>query len=207
MYRLALTFTLLVSALSANPVLLGTWQLSSQDGDGNTIKSEITFREEAGDLKAILKAKDTKIDVTRIKSTDDGVLFEIPWGDAFVAIQLAPKGDSQIAGKWMADDQSGPITGVKSDPWTGLWKLAASRPNGGTTRLELDLKPGGKFALRTANGDDIPVEQFALSGTDLSFNIAAPQGTFKVSLKLEGDGLKGTWSSADAGSGSVEGRR
>jgi hypothetical protein len=189
--------------LSAAPGVLGSWQLSSQDGDGNTIRTQITFRDEAGTLKATLKTPNRSIDINRVKLDGDKAIFEIQWEDNFVAIELTPEGD-KIKGLWRAGEDSGPISGTRANQWAGLWKLSASRPNGGTTSLELDIKADGKYELRTTNGDVIPVEQFMANPSDLSFQINAPQGTFKVALKLEGAGAKGTWTSPEAGSGTVD---
>jgi hypothetical protein len=199
-----IVLTLLTTVcLSAAPGVLGSWQLSSQDGDGNTIRTEITFRDEAGALKATLKTPNRSIEIDRVKLDGDKAIFEIQWEDNFVAVELTAEGD-KIKGLWRSGEDSGPISGTRANLWAGLWKLTASRPNGGATRLELDIKADGKYELRTANGEVIPVEQFMANPSDLSFQINAPQGTFKVVLKLEGDGAKGTWTSPEAGSGTID---
>lgn len=196
--------TLLASfCLSAAPAIIGSWQLSSQDGDGNTIRTQITFREDSGAVKAVLKTPNRSIDINRVKLDGAKAIFEIQWDDTFIAIELTPEGDN-IKGLWRAGDGSGPISGTRANSWVGLWKLSASRPNGGTTSLELDVKADGKYELRTPNGDIIPVEQFVANPDSLSFQINIPQGTFKIALKPEGAAAKGTWSSPEAGSGTIE---
>jgi hypothetical protein len=203
--------TLLLSAgLSlAAPSIIGKWQLSSKDADGKPTVSQITFLEEAGSLKASLKADGKSVQVNRIRKEGEGVLLEITWEDDLIAVSLSPKGDS-LAGEWKAGDDSGPITGTRlpEASLAGKWNLTATRPNGSTTRVDLDLTNNdGKWLakLNTPEGQQVPVEQLQVSTDSLSFNIAMPQASIKVQLKREANTLKGTWTTPDQNSGPLEG--
>jgi hypothetical protein len=183
--------------------------LTSKDGDGKTIISEIVFREEAGAIKASLKSEGKVIAIDRIKPQGDGVVFEINWEDDLIAINLSPKGDG-LAGEWKAGDDSGPITGTRLSEASlaGKWNLTATRPNGSTTRVDLDLtNDNGKWLARlnTPEGQQVPVEQLQVATDSLSFNIAMPQASIKVQLKREANTLKGTWTTPDQNSGPLEG--
>ncbi len=189
----------------------GTWALDSKDGEGNPVKSEITFREEGGALKAKLKSGATLHDVDSIKQDGDRVMFVIPWQENRVSIILKAAGD-QMNGTWDVDGTTGPITGsrVAANPLIGIWKLAAERPNGGAINVDLDLKSnsyGWQGALRTGDGAEVPIQDLAVGADQISFVVPMPQGNVKLVLKVQGSALKGTWTGADATTGAVTGQR
>ncbi len=201
------TGSLMMAGALLGQDLTGTWQLSSKDGDGNTVKSEITFREEGGELKAVITAKDGSIDVKRIKREGAKAVFEIQWQDDLIGVELAPVAGGKLEGKWKAGEDEGPISGVKAGGgWNGLWKLSATRPNGGTTRLEVDIQ-GEKAVFKTTEGQEIPAQQLKIAGNDLTVDLVLPQATVKVTLKLEGNSVKGNYAVGDGTTGPVEGVR
>lgn len=190
--------------------ILGTWQLKSKDADGKTILSAITFRNDAGQLKAVIKADGKSIEANRIKKEDDKAIFEIQWEDDLIAIELTPNGQDKISGLWRSGDDSGPIEGTRAASLAGLWKLTATRPNGSTTKVDLDVNAEGDKlvpSLRTPEGMQIPLDKIAIANSTMSFDILAPQATIKVQLKLEGSAVKGTWTTPDGNSGPLEGVR
>lgn len=203
---------LVASALSMlGAGFAGTWALDSKDGEGNPVKSEITFREESGALKAKLKSRDMQYDVDSIKQEGDRVSFVIPWQENRVNIVLNAAGD-KISGSWSVEGDSGPITGARvgAAAVSGVWKLAAERPSGGTINVDLDLKSnsyGWQGSLRTGDGAEVPIQDLAVTGEQISFVVPMPQGNVKLTLKVQGNSLKGTWSGADAATGAVTGQR
>jgi hypothetical protein len=198
---------MLLAGALAGQDLTGTWQLTSKDGEGNTVNSEITIREEGGELKAVLKIKNGAMEVKRIKREGAKAVFEIPWDDALIGVELAAAGEGRVEGKWKAGENEGPITGVKAGgDWTGLWKLVATRPSGVTTPLELEVK-GETAVFKTPEGLEIPAQELKIAGLELTVDLVLPQATVKVTLKREGSNVKGTYSLADGMSGPIEGKR
>ena len=193
--------------------LTGTWILNSKDSDGNPVKSEITFRQEGDRLKAKLTSKNVQQEIERIKREGDQVTFEMEWQDDQIMIQLEASGDT-LKGKWEAGEDNGTIDGMRAattttSPLAGLWKLTAERPNGSSTKVELTLSSAATWqaTLRTSEGASVPLDKVTVADNLVSFLVAMPQGNIKIELKLQGEVLKGTWTSADQASGPVEGRR
>ncbi|MBZ2184448.1 MAG: hypothetical protein K7J46_07015 [Bryobacter sp.] len=198
---------MMLAGVLAGQDLAGTWQLSSRDGDGNPVNSELTLREEGGELKGVLKLRNAAMEVKRIKRDGAKVVFEIAWEDALIAVELAALEEGKLAGKWRAGDDEGAITGVKAGgDWAGVWKLMATRPNGGQTAIELEVK-GDAAAFKTAEGQEIGARDLKIAGNELSVDLVLPEATVRVVLKREGGQIKGTYSLGDGTSGPIEGRR
>jgi hypothetical protein len=198
---------MMLAGALAGQDLAGTWQLSSKDGDGNPVNSELTLREEGGEWKGVLKLRNAAMEVKRIKRDGAKVVFEIAWEDALIAVELAAVEGGKVAGKWKAGDDEGAITGVKAGgDWAGVWKLVATRPNGGKTPLELEVK-GDTATFKTPEGMEIPAQELKIAGNELSVDLVLPQATVKVVLKREGGAVKGTYSLGDGMSGPIEGGR
>ena len=189
----------------------GTWAISSKDGEGNPVKSEITFREEGGALKALLKAGEMRREIDGIKLEGDRVSFVIPWQEARVNVVLNAVGD-KLNGSWNVEGDSGSITGARmvQSGIGGVWKLTAERPGGDPILVDLDLKSAGNAwqgVLRRGEGQELAIQGIAVSADQVSFVIPMAQGNVKLVLKVEGDSLKGSWTGADAATGAVTGKR
>ena len=197
-----------VSAFGAG--ITGTWALQSKDGEGNLVKSEITFREESGALKATLKARELRQEIDGIKRDGDRVSFVIPWQENRVNIVLNAAGDT-IAGTWTVEGDSGPITGSRVAPAIGgVWRLSAERPNGSTVQVDLHLQPvasGWQGSLRSGDGTYVAIQDLAVAAEQVSFVVPMAQGNVKLTLNMQGDMLKGSWLGADSATGAVSGRR
>lgn len=195
----------LVTALSSlGADLNGVWTLNSKDGDGNPVKSELTIRRDGGTLKS----KNGNREIQSVKRDGDSISFEVPWEDGLILVQLKANGDA-LQGSWKAGEAEGPIQGTRSAAGilSGVWKLTAERPNGSKTNLDLEIQSEKAAVLRSAEGQSIPLDQIVITGEQISFTVALPQGNIKLQLKLDGTLLKGTWATPDAVTGPVEGRR
>lgn len=188
----------------------GTWTIQSVDGDGRTVKAEITFREEGGALKASLQAGAERREIERITHENESVRFEIPWENETVFVSLEAAGDS-LKGRWRTGDADGPITGERTGAGIGgVWKLTAVRPNGGTSDAEMELTREGaewKGVMRSDETGSMPLRQVNATADQLQFQVDSPRGLVKIDMTLRDGVLKGTWSTTDQVSGSIEGRR
>src|SRR5688500_12944333 len=79
---------------------------------------------------------------------------------------------------------------------SGNWKGQVNRPDGQPeTSVNLELKQDGeKITGRIGSGssDTAPIDKAKLEGEKLSFEVVGNSSTFKVSLDVAGDAMKGT---------------
>ena len=78
---------------------------------------------------------------------------------------------------------------------TGTWKGQVNRPDGQPeTTVNLELKQeGDKITGRVGSGqsDTTPIDKAKLEGDKLSFEVVGNTSTFKISLDVAGDTMKG----------------
>jgi hypothetical protein len=79
---------------------------------------------------------------------------------------------------------------------SGNWKGQVNRPDGQTeTSVNLELKQDGETItgrIGSGHTDTAPIDKAKLDGEKLSFEVVGNSSTFKVSLDVAGDSMKGT---------------
>ncbi|MCC7234509.1 MAG: hypothetical protein IT163_04355 [Bryobacterales bacterium] len=188
----------------------GAWIISTHDGDGRPVKADLTFRTEAGALKATLKAGSMRHEIGNVARENGQVRFEIPWEDRTVRIQLALAGE-ELKGEWKTGDDVGTMTGARAAAgMAGVWKLTATRPSGEPAAVEMELKnDGGTWRGTMRSGETGPLAlQDLKAGEDaVQFTADTSHGPVQIRMKLQDGLLKGTWSLGNDSSGAIEGRR
>jgi hypothetical protein len=97
-----------------------------------------------------------------------------------------------------------------ADP-AGTWKMTADGPDGNTYKFDLVIKnDAGKFAgtAGTAELGTIPLQDVEFIESQLTFRLFyEPAGTITFKMKMDGDTLKGTFTTQEGDTGEVSGAR
>ncbi|MCC6292881.1 MAG: hypothetical protein IT164_09555 [Bryobacterales bacterium] len=200
----------LAAALAFGADFDGAWVVSTHDGDGRPVKADLTFRTEAGVLKASLKAGALRHEIEKVSRENDQVRFEIPWEDRTVQIQLALAG-AGLKGEWRTGDEVGAMTGERAaQGLAGVWKLTATRPSGEPAEVEMELiQEAGAWrgTMRSGETGRLAMEDLKAAGDSVQFTANTNHGPVQIKMKLQGGLLKGTWTLGGDSSGAIEGRR
>jgi len=91
----------------------------------------------------------------------------------------------------------------------GKWKVAANAPDGQTYQVALIIQNDtGKLSGKVVSErGEMPLEDVAVSGNDLTFKLVLNSGAIPFKLTVDGDTLKGTLATPDGSSGTVTGKR
>jgi hypothetical protein len=188
--------------------LAGTWNVSTRNGNGDPMKSQLILKEESGALTGYLLTGDRKLPLPKLDRKGDQITFQIPYEEIMVSVRLKLDGGA-LKGEWTVDSgETAPVTAERAaaSPVAGKWKLAATTPDGNEMKVDLDLKDdGGKLSgtLTIPDGTTLPISEAKLEGGALSFKLNTDQGAFILKLNLDGAKGKGTYQTPDGATGPV----
>ncbi|MBL0161532.1 MAG: hypothetical protein IPP47_31345 [Bryobacterales bacterium] len=91
----------------------------------------------------------------------------------------------------------------------GKWKVAANAPDGNVYNVDLIVKDeGGKAsAVLSSERGEMPLQDVAIAGDDLTFKLVMDMGPIAFKLKAEGDNIAGAMTLPDGTGGKVTGKR
>lgn len=91
----------------------------------------------------------------------------------------------------------------------GKWKVAANAPDGNVYNVDLIVKDeGGKpSAVLSSERGEMPLQDVAIAGDDLTFKLVMDMGPIAFKLKADGDNLAGAMTLPDGTGGKVTGKR
>jgi hypothetical protein len=195
--------------------ITGAWIITSVDNNNRPTKGDLILKQEGDSFTARMKtATGVDIPLKSVRRDGDKVSFQFLYEDTPITINLAPDGD-KLTGKWEASSgESAPVTctravaaaAASSDTAiTGKWNVAATRPEGDTMRLTLEIKDEGGKLTGSLSSDQGAIElaEMALNGSTLTFKVPSGGRAFAIKLEREGDGFKGTYTTPDGASGAV----
>lgn len=190
----------------------GTWNVSSQNENGEPMKSRLILKDEGGTLNAVLLSGERKVPVSKLQRQGDQISFQIPYNDITVTIKLTLQGD-KLKGNWSVDSgETGPVNAERaaSSPVAGKWTVTATMQDGNQMKVTLELKDeGGKLSgtLTTQDGNSLPIAEAKLEGNALSFKLPTDNGAFTLKLNFDGESGKGTYLTPDGTSGPLTANR
>jgi hypothetical protein len=209
---LSLAIVLAVPAFASS--VLGTWAVSATDPDGQVYRSEMIIEQDGAALKGTVKAGQQTIAMREVQVQGEELSFKLPWDYMVLTLKLRLAGDEMKGTFTTADGDSGPVTAKRTGAApaaagagpAGKWKVTAYTDGGREMRLEVDLKEeAGKWtgSLITPDGMTLALNEVAASAQEVSFKIPTEMGTFTIKMALEGEGMKGTYTSPDGANGKL----
>ncbi len=211
---LSLAFALALPAF-ANSVL-GTWSVSATDPDGQVHKSEMTIEQDGSALKGVVKAGQQTIAMQNLQLQGEELTFKLPWDYLMLTLKLRLAGDEMKGTFMTADGDGGPVVAKRigaapaasggAAGVAGKWKVTAITDSGREMKIDIDLKEeAGKWSgsLITPDGMTIALTEIAATAQDVAFKIPTEMGAFLIKLALDGEGMKGTYTSPDGNSGKL----
>ena len=125
----SLLFAILPVAAADFP---GTWNVSTQNENGEPIKTVLILKEEGGVLSAVMQGGERKIPVSKLQRQGDQISFQIPYNDITVTIKLTLQGDT-LKGNWSVESgETGPVTAQRAAAASpaGKWQVTATMSDG-----------------------------------------------------------------------------
>lgn len=98
--------------LSAAPALVGTWNCSTTDPDGNPIQAVFTVREDGGKLTGNVTVGDIVAPVAAVIADGDVFRFQVTIQDQTYAVQFKVA-DSKLEGTWTHSGQRETVKGTR----------------------------------------------------------------------------------------------
>ena len=190
----------------------GTWNVTSQNENGEPMKSQLILKDEGGTLSAVLLSGENKIPVSKFLRQGDQISFQIPYRDITVSIKLTLQGD-RLKGNWTVESgETGSVNGERAatSPVSGKWTLTATMQDGNQMKVTLEVKDeGGKLSgtLTTQDGNSLPIAEGKLESNVLAFKVPTDNGAFTLKLTFEGESGKGTYQTPDGASGPLTANR
>lgn len=141
---------------------------------------------------------------------DGEVLMAIPLR-ADVKDPLAPKNDEESADKDKKDEKKD--AAADKPAYVGTWNITVKNfsPDGSNFDASLALKAGDDGAVTgtaRAQAQEYPLDSASWDATAKSLTVAVTADQkYTLTLTIEGDTVKGTWTAADGRTGEVEGKR
>jgi hypothetical protein len=190
----------------------GTWNVSTQNENGEPLKFQMILKEEAGALTGAMQAGERRIPMSKLQRQGDQITFQIPYNDITVTIKLTLQAD-KLKGSWSVESgETGPVNAERaaSSPVAGKWNLTATMQDGNQMKVTLEIKDeGGRLSgsLTTQDGNSLPISEAKLEGKVLSFKLSTDNGAFALKLTFEGETGKGTYLTPDGASGPLTANR
>lgn len=103
--------------------------------------------------------------------------------------------------------------GFAAEPATarvaGKWKASAKSNTGRQYEIQLELiEEGGKVTgTLTANEGSVPIEEGKLEGNRLTFKLAVDEGSYSITLTVDGDRMKGHYTGPGGETGDISATR
>jgi hypothetical protein len=100
----------------AGAEVVGEWEVTSKDGEGQTQQSKLIISEEGGELKGVSKGPMWEIPTQNMRLENQNLIFDLEMQGQTISVQLTLEGD-KLDGKWMARGMQGlegPVSAVRS---------------------------------------------------------------------------------------------
>lgn len=201
----------LATALAAD--VTGTWNVTATTSSGREYKMQMLLKDEGGKLVGEMSGEQGLIALQELKAEGDELSYKIPYaGGVGVKLTVA---DAAMNGTFTAaDGATGKVTATRAAAArpasiAGHWNCEATTSSGRPYKLQLDLaEEAGKLsgAITRADGS-APIDDAKLEGNNLSFKVAADGTVYTVKLTVEGQTLKGSYTTPAGEGGNVTGGR
>ena len=201
-----------LSAAAAGDVT-GTWNVTATTPKGREHKVQMVLKDEGGKLVGTMSSEQGSIALQDLKLAGDELSYRIPASGGYV-VKLTVAGAEMNGTFTAADGAAGKVTAsraaaAKAVSVAGHWNCDVKSGSGRLYKLQLDLaEEGGKLSGAITRSDgSAPVDDAKLEGNELSFKVAADGTVYTVKLTVEGETLKGSYTSPAGEGGSVTGGR
>ena len=183
----------------------GSWKMTAQSPNGE-VAFQLVLEKQGEGYKGEIRGGSNTFPVENVTTDGDKIKFVIKHEVGPIPVELAltgtemegagtlPDGSSKIPMKGSRDQAAAPASA--SATAAGRWKLQAKSPDGGATTYTLEVKEDAgtwRGQIITANDDVAPITEAKLAGADFSFKVPVDEGTFEVSMTIEGDSAKGAY--------------
>ncbi len=212
--------TTLIALLICAPALIGadfagTWKMTAQSPNGGELQFDMQFDKQGDTYTGEVRGGSNTFKLDKFAVEGDKIRFTILHEMGPLPVELTLNGN-QLEGAATTPDGNTkiPMKGVKGDAASttvsapvsaaGRWKLAAKTPDGGTVNYAAELRESGGMLTGTAynpDGEGAPISEAKLTGAVLTFKVVVDQGSYDVSMTIEGDSAKGWFKTPDGSKG------
>jgi hypothetical protein len=198
-----MSFLLLCFLLAAPADFTGKWNMTATTPGGREIKFEMSVRDEGGKLSCELTSERGSMAVEQPVISGEELSFSIQPDGSPVRVKLARSGGDVKGSYTTADGETGGLTGKKAvagSSIAGTWRLVAKRPSGADFYGKLDLKEeSGKWTgtLASEEGDAFPLTEVRVQGSECTFVVSTPEGSFNCKVTIEGNAGKGSYKAGE----------
>jgi hypothetical protein len=98
--------------LAAAPALVGTWNCSTTDRDGNPIQAVFTVKEDGGKLVGNVMVEDIVAPISDVVADGNDFRFKVTIQEQTFEVQLKVAG-STLEGTWARGDRKGTLKGTR----------------------------------------------------------------------------------------------
>ena len=113
-YAGVIGFLVLAASLLAAAPIVGTWDLTSVDPDGNRVRATLTMKEDGGKLVGSVMVEDRMLSMSDAAMTGDTFTCKVTYEGRVFDVKMKVTGDS-VEGAWQSSgDRTGDIKGKRT---------------------------------------------------------------------------------------------
>lgn len=189
--------------------------MTAQSPNGGELQFDLQFDKQGDSYTGEVRGGANTFKLDKFAVEGDKIKFTImhEMGPLPVELTLAggqldgaattPDGNTKIPMKGVKGGAAAPAAAAAVSA-VGRWKLAVKTPDGGTVDYAAELRESGGSLTGMAynpNGDGAPISEAKLTGAVLTFKVVVDQGSYDVSMAIEGDSAKGWFKAPDGSKG------
>ncbi len=201
---LALLFSL-QAAFAAD--FAGSWKMIAQSPNGD-LPFNLVLEKQGEGYKGEIRGGSNSFAIENVAADGDKLKFTIKHDMGPIPVELAltgtqlegagtlPDGSGKVPMKGSRDQAAAPAASAAAATPAGRWKIVAKSPDGATNAYTLEVKEDAgawRGQLTTANDDVVALTEVKFAEAVLSFKLPVDEGTFEVSMTVEGDSGKGNY--------------
>lgn len=210
MTRLTALFLLSICAAAAADVT-GKWNVTATAPSGREYRVQLELKEEGGRLAGTMSNGEGSIAIENVLLEGDRLSYTLPAAGGYrISFAVA---DGSMRGNYTGPDgTTGPAVATRPVADTnvaGNWKGQAKTSRGREFNVELDLTVAGARILGTVTAPEgsASIEKARLDGNELTFEVTADEGVYRVKTSIKGDEMTGSYSGPGGESGTLSLRR
>jgi len=113
-YASVFGFLVLAASLLAAAPIVGTWDLTTVDPDGNPVGATLTMKEDGGKLVGSVMVEDRMLSMSDAAMTGDTFTCKVTYEGRVFDVKMKVKGDS-VEGAWQSSgSRTGDIKGKRT---------------------------------------------------------------------------------------------
>jgi len=185
----------------------GTWKMTAQSPNGE-LPFNLVLEKQGEGLKGEIRGGSNTFPVENVTTDGDKIKFTIKHEIGPIPVELAlagtqlegagtlPDGSGKIPMKGSREQAAAPAKAAAAAAPAGRWKIQTKTADGNPITYTLDVKEDGsgfRGQIANPNDDVVPITEAKLDGAVLTFKVPVDEGSFEVSMTIDGDSAKGAY--------------